>query len=154
MTLVNSKRVSPNLVFPLILWRSGLGLLMGEFRQVWTVICRNTSVFWFQDNNSSKSQWIFTKFDMCIDLVEIWFGIAYWQIICSWYDNCGVLSFHVFIVEVSVVRKTYQGFYCFLTYLNTFNKWYSMKIDVFFFFLFFFFLFCFSVSRGCKWTDK
>ena len=36
--------------------------------------------FIFQDNNSSKSQWIFTKLDMCIDIVEIWFGIANGQI--------------------------------------------------------------------------
>ena len=30
---------------------------------------RNTSVFYFQDNNLSKSQWIFTRFDVCIDIV-------------------------------------------------------------------------------------
>ena len=39
-----------------------------------------TSVFSFQDNNLSKSQWIFTKLDMCIDIVEIYFGIAN----CTW----------------------------------------------------------------------
>ena len=26
---------------------------------------------------TSKSQWIFTKFDMCIDIVEIFLGIAH-----------------------------------------------------------------------------
>ena len=31
----------------------------------------NTSVFYFQDNNLSNSPWIFTKFDVCIDIVEI-----------------------------------------------------------------------------------
>ena len=30
----------------------------------------------FRDDNSSKHQWIFTKHDLCIDIVEIWFGIA------------------------------------------------------------------------------
>ena len=39
------------------------------------------SIFSFLDNNLSKSQWIFTKYDMCIDIVEIWFWIAHWQIL-------------------------------------------------------------------------
>ena len=33
---VNMNRFSPNLVSALILWRSGLGLLMGKFYQVLT----------------------------------------------------------------------------------------------------------------------
>ena len=42
----------------------------------------NTSVFYFQDNNLStgKSQWLFTKLDMCIDVVEICLWIAHGQI--------------------------------------------------------------------------
>ena len=32
--------------------------------------------FSFQDNTWSISQWIFTKLDISIDIVEIWFGIA------------------------------------------------------------------------------
>ena len=36
--------------------------------------------FSFPDDNLSKHQWIFTKFGMCIDIVEIWFGIANGQI--------------------------------------------------------------------------
>ena len=38
------------------------------------------SVFSFLEDNFSKCQWSFTKFDMCIDIVEIWFGIANGQI--------------------------------------------------------------------------
>ena len=38
------------------------------------------SVFSFLDDNMSKYQWIFTKFGMCIDIVEIWFAIADRQI--------------------------------------------------------------------------
>ena len=38
------------------------------------------SVFLFPDDNLSKRQWIFTKLGMCIDIVEIWFGIANGQI--------------------------------------------------------------------------
>ena len=36
--------------------------------------------FLFPDDNLSKHQWIFTKLGMCIDIVEIWFGIANGQI--------------------------------------------------------------------------
>ena len=36
--------------------------------------------FSFPDDNLSKYQWIFTKLGMCIDIVEIWFGIANGQI--------------------------------------------------------------------------
>ena len=34
----------------------------------------------FSDDNLSKSQCIFTELVMCTDIVEIWFGIANWQI--------------------------------------------------------------------------
>ena len=36
--------------------------------------------FSFPDDNLSKHQWLLTKLGMCIDIVEIWFGIAYGQI--------------------------------------------------------------------------
>ena len=37
---------SPNLVCALILWRSGLGLLMGKFRQIFTELpARDTHIF-------------------------------------------------------------------------------------------------------------
>ena len=36
--------------------------------------------FSFPDDNLSKHQWMFTKFGMCIDIVEIWFGFANGQI--------------------------------------------------------------------------
>ena len=52
----------------------------------------------------NKSQWIFTKLDMCIDIVENWYQIAAGQIllifdrvICLRQDNNGVLLFRVFI---------------------------------------------------------
>ena len=71
---------SPNLVYALILWRSGLELLMGKFHQFLTVIFQDTPIFLFPDDNLSKHQWIFTKLGTCIDIVEIWFGIANGQI--------------------------------------------------------------------------
>ena len=78
---------SPNLVCALILWRSGLGLLMGKFHQSFTELsARDTPIFLFPDNNLSKHQWIFTKLGMCIDIVEIWFWISNGQIL-SKFDS-------------------------------------------------------------------
>ena len=55
---------------------------MAEFCSFLTeLFSRNTSVFYFQDNNLSKYHWIFTKFDMFIDIVEIFFCIANGQIL-------------------------------------------------------------------------
>ena len=68
--LLNFNGFSPNLVCALILWTSASGLLMVEFR-LFLTSAHNTSVFYFQDNNLSNSPWIFTKFDVCIDIVEI-----------------------------------------------------------------------------------
>ena len=39
------------------------------------------SVFSFPDNNLSKCQWIFIKFGVCIDIVEVRFEIANGQIL-------------------------------------------------------------------------
>ena len=41
-----------------------------------SVCCLSIRFFLFPDDNLSKRQWIFTKLGMCIDIVEIWFGIA------------------------------------------------------------------------------
>ena len=73
-----------NLVCALILLRSGLGLLMGKFRQILTDLsARDTPIFSFPDDNLSKHKWIFTKLGMCIDIVEICFGIANGQILSN-----------------------------------------------------------------------
>ena len=45
-----------------------------------TLVVRPSVHFSFPDDNLSKRQWIFTKLGMCIDIVEIWFGIANGQI--------------------------------------------------------------------------
>ena len=56
------------------------------------------SIFSFSSDNLSKCQGILTKLGTCIDMKEIWFGIAYGQIssliervICPRHDNGGVL---------------------------------------------------------------
>ena len=67
---------------------------------------RDMSIFSFPDDkfNLSKCQGTLTKLGTCIDIKEIWFGIANGQIssvfdrvTCPRHDNGGVLSFHVFI---------------------------------------------------------
>ena len=47
---------------------------MGNLVYFWQSYLPARDVFYFQDNNFSKSQWIFTKFDMCIDIVEMLIG--------------------------------------------------------------------------------
>ena len=98
----------------LILWRSGLGLLMGIFfffffffffQFLTTLSAQDTSTFFlYPVDKLSKWQWIFTKLGICIDIVVIWFGIANAQIsltfdrvIYALHDNGGVLSFYIFI---------------------------------------------------------
>ena len=41
---------------------------------------RPSVCFFFRDYNLSKYQWICTKLSMCIDIVELWFGIANGQV--------------------------------------------------------------------------
>ena len=75
---------------------------------VYPFVCQSfihPSIFSFLDYNVSKCQWIVTKLGVCIDVVEIWFGIASGQIlsifdrvICPQHDNGRVLSFQVFIL--------------------------------------------------------
>ena len=44
-------------------------------------VCILSICILFPDDNLSKYQWIFTKLGMCIDVVEIVFGIAFGQIL-------------------------------------------------------------------------
>ena len=76
---------------------------------------QSTSVrFSFPDDNLSKQQWIFTKLGMCIDIVEIWFGIANGQI-SSDFD--GVISpRHAHIYVFRTITSNSQGI---LTKLGT-----------------------------------
>ena len=73
-------------------------------------VCLSVPIFVFT-RNLSKYQWIFTKLGVCIDILEIRFGIANGQIspffdtvICPPHDSGGVLLFHVFILPV-VMKK-------------------------------------------------
>ena len=44
------------------------------------ISARDMPIFSFPDDNLSKYQWIFAKLGMLIDIMEIWFEIAYGQI--------------------------------------------------------------------------
>ena len=53
--LKNYKRFSSNLLYALTFRRSGLGLLMGKFLQIFTELsARDTLIFSFPDDNFSK----------------------------------------------------------------------------------------------------
>ena len=85
-----------------MLWRSGLGLLIGKFQQIsMELSALDTPKFPFPGDNLSKCQEILTKVGTCIDVI---FVIADRQISsvvdkvsCPRHDNGGVLSFYVFI---------------------------------------------------------
>ena len=70
------------------------------------------SIFSFPDDNLSKCQWIFTKLwnGMCIDVVEIWFGIANGQILYTLPHNSGrVLKFHIWL---TLCTSTHRSVIC------------------------------------------
>ena len=83
----------------LILWRSGLGLLICKFCQTgWSYLPQTRQYFHFQTITLYKCQGILTKFGSCIDIKEIWFWIANGQflsmfdrVICPRHDYGGVL---------------------------------------------------------------
>ena len=58
---------------------------------------RSVVHFLFPDDNLSKHQWIFTKFGMCIDIVEIWFGNANGQISSNLYGVICPRHAHIFV---------------------------------------------------------
>ena len=71
----------------------------------WTSVCLSVCLsvrpsyirFSFPDDNLSKHQWIFTKLGMCIDIVEIWFGIANGQIFSNFYGVICLRHVHIFV---------------------------------------------------------
>ena len=71
---------------------------MGKFCQFFTELsARDMPIFSFQDDNLSKHQWIFTKLGMCIDIVEIWFGIANVQILSNFDRVICPRHVHIFV---------------------------------------------------------
>ena len=63
-------------VMPLFIPRHTIVVgLYGFMLDVRVSVCQSVCIS-FPDDNLSRHQWIFTKLGMCIDIVEIWFGIA------------------------------------------------------------------------------
>ena len=64
-------------------------------------------MFSFPDDNFSKLQGIFNKLTICIDIKEIWFGIANGQILSNFYG---------------VICPRHAHFFCFRTITLVNNK--------------------------------
>ena len=71
---------------------------MAKFRQFLKELsARDMPIFSFPDDKLSKHQCIITKLGMCIDIMEIWFGIANGQI-SSIFDGVICLRHaHIFV---------------------------------------------------------
>ena len=79
---------------------------MGKLYHFWQSYLPATCLHFHLYDNISKYQWNFTKFGMCIDIMEIWFEIAHFanfvifdRVICP-HENGGVLSFHILIYNI------------------------------------------------------
>ena len=72
---------------------------MGNFCEFFfmELSARDTCLFSFLDDNSSKCQWIFSKLGICIDIVEVWFRTANGQIFYLRHANSVVLLFHILL---------------------------------------------------------
>ena len=64
----------------------------------------NRSLFSFTDDNYSNYRWIFTKLGVCIDIMEICFGIADGQILSILTSSQSCLGhigfFHFWMITV------------------------------------------------------
>ena len=71
---------------------------MGKFRQIFTELsARDMPIFSFQDDNLSKLQGILTKLAICIEIKELWFGIANRQISLNVYGVICPRHAHIFV---------------------------------------------------------
>ena len=71
---------------------------MGKFHQYLTeLFAPDKPIFSFPDDNLSKHQWIITKLSMCIDIMEIWFGIANGQILSIFDEVICPRHSHIFV---------------------------------------------------------
>ena len=71
---------------------------MGKFRQIFTALsAQDMPIFSFPDDNLSKYQGILTKLAICIDIKEIWFGIANGQISSNFYGVICPRHAHIFV---------------------------------------------------------
>ena len=59
-------------------------------------VVRPSVHFSFPDDDLSIHQWIITKFGVCTDIVEIWFGIANGQILSNFDGVICLRHAHIF----------------------------------------------------------
>ena len=91
LTWVNNKGFQPNLLYALTLRRSGLGLLMGKFCQIFTELSAwDMPIFSFPDNNLSNQTCYIYWYK------EIWYGIANGQISSNFYRVICPRHSHIF----------------------------------------------------------
>ena len=67
--------------------------------------------FSFPDDNLSKHQLIFTKLGICIDIVDIWFGIANGQISSNFYRELSAQDMPIFFFLNDNLRDCNQTCY-------------------------------------------
>ena len=71
---------------------------MDKFRQILMKLpARDMPIFSFPDDNLSTCQAILTKLGACIDIKEIWFGIANGQILLNFDSVICPRHAHIFI---------------------------------------------------------
>ena len=75
----------------------------------WTAVCLSVGCpsvsFSFPDDNLSKHQLIFTKLGMCIDIVDIWSGIANGQISSNFNGVIFPRHAHIFSFPDGILSK-------------------------------------------------
>ena len=71
---------------------------MGKFHQILRELsAQDMPIILFLDDKLSKHQLIFTKLGICIDTVEIWFGIANGQISSNFHGISFLRLAHIFV---------------------------------------------------------
>ena len=66
----------------------------------------------FPDGNLSKYQWIFIKFGLCIDIIEIWFGIVNGQIVIFCYLPATGPNFHFRVTTLVNINEFLRNLVC------------------------------------------
>ena len=95
---------SPNLIYVSVLWRSGRGLLLGNFCQFLTVSACHMSLFSFPDDTLVSINGFLPNLVCALVLQRSGLGLQmgtfcqFLTVICPQHDCGRVISFHVFII--------------------------------------------------------
>ena len=84
------------------------------------------SVFLFQDDNFGKFQWIFNKLGICIDIVEIWLGIANGQISSIFFMELPARDTSIFSVLDNNLSKCQSIFTKLGICIDTVEIWFGI----------------------------